>query len=249
MWTAAAPGLQTFTKTLSSSVADQTIEALFESVGWNGTTAAIFRLRLTSSMDLYSTTTATAALSVGTIDAAIIARSLLYIDVEDGSGFRGAGGDGGDALSVNPSEAGGDGGDAIDLGGFRAIINLYATGLIFGGGGGGGGGGKGTLNRGGGGGAGAGRNQGAVGLGIGGGANGGTSTTTTGGGGGANGGSSSGDGGDGGGPGEAGDAGQNGSSGNGGAGGAAGKAIDLGGGSVTWVQGTPGASQLKGAVS
>ncbi len=252
MWNAAPPGMQVFTKTLSADAADQTIETLFESVGWNGTTAAILRLLVTNSMDLYATSTATAALSLGTIDATIIARSLLYIDVQDGSGIRGmggVGGAGGGALG-GTGQPGLTGGDALALGGFRTIINLFSTGLIFGGGGGGGGGAGGAADGGGGGGGGAGRNVGAGGNGGGLGATAGSAGTETAGGGGGQKGPQGfgGNGESGGAPGAAGNSGGTGQ-GSPGPGGSAALAIALGGGSVTWTGGTPPASQLKGAVS
>lgn len=176
--------------------------------------------------------------------------------VRGSSGVGGVGGTPGLGANGSPGTAGNN---AMDLDGNTVAVDLGTTGQLFGGGGGGGGGAAcNSINGAGGGGGGGG--QGDVGSGSGGAAGGGTnpgnagnagnsSGAGVGGSGGVDGAFSGGGGGYGGGWGDAGTSGASATpGGTGGSPGAGGKAINLNGGSVTWIAGN-NATQVRGAVS
>lgn len=174
-------------------------------------------------------------------------------------GSSGVGGVGGTPGLGAPGSPGTAGNNAMDLDGNAVAVDLGTTGQLFGGGGGGGGGGAGNSVSGAGGGGGGG-GQGDLGSGSGGagggggfpgspGNAGGPSGAGVGGAGGVDGFVNGGGGGYGGGwgdPGTTGDTSTTGAAG--GAPGSGGKAINLNGGSVTWIAGN-NATQVRGAVS
>lgn len=176
-------------------------------------------------------------------------KTVIAGAVRGSSGVGGQGGTGTNGLD------GTAGNNAMDLDGNAVAVDLGTTGQLLGGGGGGGGGGAGSGGTGGGGGGGG---QGDLGTGSGGAAGGGThpgsagnaggpSGPGLGGAGGTGGITNGGDGGQGGGWGDPGTAGAT-VAGAGGNPGSGGKAINLNGGSVTWIAGN-NATQVRGAVS
>lgn len=251
--------------TISANTADYNV---FVAAG-SPSFAADIVLTVNTGIYLYSTSTATPALSTGV--GWVVGSTIKLINNGNVFGMGGAGAEGGNP-DYYQGQNGVAGGPAMGIN-WNIIID-NTNGLIGGGGGGGGGGGAGWWifapasfkASGGGGGGGQGYNGGAAGIGgysclnnygtCVAGANGVEGTAAVAGGGGAGGvvpgWCQAGNGGGGGGLGAVGAAGMTGVSGNGvnggGAGGAAGKAINLNGFVITWLGGN-NANQVKGIVS
>ena len=126
-----------FNITISSDQTNYNLSSdLQNNYGWNGTDPINVTLTINSSINVYSTSTATPA-----ITAHLVSGSTLTIN--NSGNVVGRGGAGGTAGSPN-GVAGGAGGDAISLQNVTSTINNQSGAVIAGGGGGGGGGAGGT---------------------------------------------------------------------------------------------------------
>jgi hypothetical protein len=125
--------------TLSSNTTNYNLaNDLTNNYGWNGTDAIEVELTINSSINVFSTSTTTPA-----ITAHLVAGSILTLNNSGNIIARGgAGGAGG--TSGGAGSAGGAGGHAISLQNVTATINNLSGAVIAGGGGGGGGNGSAT---------------------------------------------------------------------------------------------------------